>query len=367
MIIKCSHPGSATPPPAILSRRTLLRLTGAGVGSVALAGVLAACEQAETVDSEGGTAGAGGNLSAAQVGAWMDLDPFRSPQIGTFVVADFWAAKLYRRDPFPPQTDLQPELASELPQEISPTAYSIKIRDDVFFQNGDAFTAHDVVFTLKFILAPENEIATRRHVDFIADAEAVNDFELHLTLAQPTSLLVDRLAMPLLPIVPRNLDPGTWGTAPIGAGPFQVTSTVPGSEVALTRYDGYVGPRDPQYDTVTIANVGDPTARIAGLRAERFKVIEDVPASAVEELSASGEINIEAVDSYKSVHMFFHCGKPPFDDVRVRQAACYAIDRDSIASTALFGMAVPTWQGWLPGHPDFIKPSVGACLLRWSA
>lgn len=337
-----------------ISRRRLLRAAGLGAGAVAAAAVLPGC----TAAAPGGAEAASGRLSAALANTFLDLDPTTGSQVGTIAVNNFVYESLYRLDPFPPRTEVSPELAAGLPEELSPTSYRIRLREGVTFHDGSPLTAEDVVFTIQRIKDPATKSLFARFFEIITAVRATGEHELELTLAAPTTLLVQRLVLVKgMSKAAVTGSPDAVKLKPVGTGPYRVSSAVSGQRVELTRFDGYSGPRAAGYDDVRVSVVADANARISGLRSGQSKIIEDVPASAFASLADASGVTAEGVPSEHLTGLMFHCGKPPFDDVRVRQAVMYAIDRGAITDTSFFGKASPVWGSVIPeSNPDHVAP-----------
>lgn len=340
-----------------IARRTLLRLAG-GAGLLAGTGMLVACEagDAPDTDSDGTSTEAplGGTFTAALTTAFPDLEPTVVPYAGAIMASWYWGERLYRIDPYPPRADLLPELATGLPTEIEPTVYRIAIREGVTFHNGSPLTAEDVAFTLNWIKDPDLGSLWNQFLGFIADTRAVGTHEIELTLSSPTTLLASRLV--LLPIRPKTATE-PFVLEPIGSGPYRVVEAQSDTRIVLERFEEYSGDRDMSYDRLEFDIVTDANARIAGVRTGQFKMIDEVPVSAVDQLSGSEELSVEAVDSFEWSLLYFNCGRPPFNDIRARQAVMYAIDREAIKETIFSGNVEPAWAGFVsPGHSEFIEP-----------
>ncbi|TDC53965.1 ABC transporter substrate-binding protein [Jiangella ureilytica] len=337
-----------------VSRRELLRRAGLGAAGLGLASLVTSCSTGST--NQGPTSGGDSVVfTAGQTSAWNGLDP-TSPLEGAIAISTLWGDRLYQLDPFAPRTEVLPQLAEALPEQIDPTTYRIGLRQGVSFHNGSPFTAGDVVFTLQRLLDPAVGAFNTQFLNFIAGVAAIDDHAVEVTLKAPTALLAERLTMD--PVLSSTVVTEELALQPVGTGPYRVVSAISGQEVTLERYAEYTGDREPTYQRITITNVGDSTARISGLQSGRFKLIEDVPPSANAQLEGDERVEVGVVDGYDCSHMLFHCGKPPFDDLRARQAVCFAIDRDAITSTSFFGHAKPNWDGWLPSHPDATPPTI---------
>jgi peptide/nickel transport system substrate-binding protein len=343
-----------------MARRNLLRAAGIGLGAMVVAPVLAACTSAEpgAKGSGGATGGASGGVNGAMANTFLDLDPTTASQVGTAAINAFVYEALYRLDPFPPRTKVSPELATEIPRQITPTKYRIKLREGVTFHDGSALTADDVVFTIERIKDAKTKSLFARFFKPITGVRAVGDNEIEISLSVPTTLLPQRLALVrVMSKAAVGASPDSLKLKPIGTGPYQVSSAVSGREVVLKKFDKYSGPRQITVPKLQIDVTADANARVAALRSGKAGAIDDVPGSAYASLSRTKGIKTGAVPSGDSSILLFHCGKPPFDDARVRRAVLYAIDRDSITRSSFFGQAEPAWSGEVaPDHPDFVKP-----------
>ncbi|NED94763.1 ABC transporter substrate-binding protein [Phytoactinopolyspora alkaliphila] len=345
-----------------LSRRQLLR--AAGLGAVALGGLAAGCTaEAPAPDDAGGSespAASTGELSAAMANIFSDLDPTTASAVGTIALNRFIYEALYRVDPFPPRTELTPELATDLPQEIDPTTYRIPLRDDAVFHDGNPLTAEDIVYTIQRIQDPDVGSLFARYFEIIESVEAIGEHEIEIRLNAPTTLLAQRL------ILVRGMSKAAVDASsdaltvkPVGTGPYQVDAVVSGQEVTLNLYDGYTGSGKYNFQTVNVDVTADGNARTAGLRSGQTRIIEDVPGSSFAGLSTTDGLQAEGARGDHLTGLMFHCGIEPFNDVRVRQAVMFAIDRDAITQTSFFGHAEATWEGEISADdPDYAKPSL---------
>ncbi|WP_084469780.1 ABC transporter substrate-binding protein [Jiangella gansuensis] len=344
-----------------LTRRAVLRAAGLGAGVLTLGtGLLSACSGDDrSASSTPGTDGSpprGGRFTAAFRRGFSNLETSTIPGAAAIAISWYWSERLYRPDPLPPRSELFPELATAMPEELSPTTYRIPLRADVTFHDGAPLTAEDVVFTVEWVRDPANGSLWAPFLDIIENIGAINDTELEVTLQAPTTLLAARLA--LFPIRSRAAQE-PFELEPIGSGPYRVVSAASDERVVLERFEGYAGSRDIEYDELELVVVSDDNARISGLRAGQFKLVEDVPPSAFEQLSGADDVKVEAVDGYGWTTAIFNCGRSPFDNANLRRAVAYAIDRDAINQTRFLGLAAPAWTGFVsPDHPDYTEPDV---------
>jgi peptide/nickel transport system substrate-binding protein len=339
------------------SRRDFLRAAGIGVGALTLGNVLSGCDAGteEVPTNEQGTSPS--TLSLAMAASFTDLDPTTTLSTSVSVVSGLVYEGLYRLDPLPPRADVIPQLAVELPREITPTTFRIDLRPDVLFHDSTPFTPADLVFTFTRIKDPEVASPFARFLEVVSDITEISPTEIEVTLQTPCNLLAERLM--LIRVVSEAAvaaSPEALTLEPVGTGPYRVISAIQEERISLERFADYSGDRELGYENIDINIVKDANARISGLRTGQFKMIEDLPASAVGGLSNEAGVQTEAVPSYLFTFMLFHCARPPFDDARVRQAALYAIDRDTITQSSFFGHAQPAWGSVLsPEHPEYVE------------
>lgn len=342
--------GALPPADHGFSRRTLLR--AAGIGAGALAGVALTGCTAQSPNNTGSTAG--GLLKVGMFNPFQNLDPSTAAAGGT-TINDYVYERLYRIDPYAAESKTIPELAVDLPEQISPTTYRIKLRENVTFHDGSKLTADDVVFTIKRLQDPATKSLFARYLVMIENVKATSPTEIELTLSSPTTLLADRLVLvSVLSQAAVSNSPDALKLKPVGTGPYQVVSATSGQKAVLQRFAGYTGSREVNFDSIEVNIVPDANARISGLRSKQWSIAEEIPASNYQSLREGSGIKADAVSSLVSTVIMFHCGKAPFNDPRVRQAVLYAIDRDSITQSTFFGQAEPAWTGLIrPDDPDY--------------
>lgn len=336
-----------------LSRRRMLSIAGLGAGALA-AGALPGCSASAPPSSSGQS----GALAVAIDSTFSSLDPATGTAGGTIAVNNLIYEALYRVDPYPPRSALSPQLAVALPKQIAPTTYSVTLRDAVTFHDGGPLSADDVVFTLERLKDPKTKSLFARFFLIVKSARAVSAREVQFELTAPTTLLPERLA--LMKIVSKNAvsaSPDALKLRPAGTGPFRVTGAVSGQQAKLAKSTAYNGPQKVSYDQLEIDVISDSNARLASLRSGQSKIVTNVPSSSFASISKTPSIEAQGVLGNGRTGFMFHCGKPPFNDTRVRQAIMYAIDRDAITQSTFFGQAEASWADVVPpDNPDYRRP-----------
>lgn len=292
----------------------------------------------------------GGTLRAGMSADPSSLDPHRSTDTTTRNIFENVYDTLVA---FDSSGNIVPSLAEswEIP---NPTTYIFNLRRDVVFHSGDPFTAHDVVFSIERILDPDT--ASPWASDFAQVSEMVveDDYRLRIELNQPFAPFLDNLAKTFNAIMSREAlgENGDASETIIGTGPFQFVEFIPGQRLVLERNPNYWKEGLPYLDAIHFIPFPDPVAQVTALRTGAVDWIEYVPDGEVEFLQEDPEFTVVGGLGTNFRALYLNMDVPPLDDVRVRQAIAWALDRDEIVDVALFGVGgVPIEGGPVPpGH-----------------
>jgi peptide/nickel transport system substrate-binding protein len=344
-----------------VSRRQVLK--GAVMGASAL-GVGAVLEACGSSGSTSATSHAHTTANSVTGGLHFPidmLDPTTASDTSVVINDNYIYESLYRLDLYD-RSVLKPQLATDMPQQVGPKTFRIPIRKGVTFHDGTPLTADDVVFTINRILSPKTNSLLVAFFPFLnsSSARAISPTVVELDLLTPCTLLPQRLA--LVHVMSQAAVTGPNGkavttTAPIGSGPYKVSSFVSDQQITLERFSNYSGSLPVTYKTIHLPQIQNDTPRLAGLETGTYTAIEDVPIADFNNLSHPN-ISKAAVQSFGQTDLLFHCGKPPFNDYRARQAVLYALNRELMTTDAFFGHAIPAWDNCLlPSNPGYITPT----------
>lgn len=227
--------------------------------------------------------------------------------------------------------NLVPELAKGFDQ-ISDTEYRIALKDGVHFHDGSLLDADAVVFSLKRALDPSN--ARSMEYDFIDSIAKYDQGSITITTKVPYAPLIASLTDPLLSIVPPSNS--QIDRVPIGTGPFRFDSYKSGVRLDVVRNDGYWGQKA-DLDGARLNFVSDPITRSLQLQGGDVDIARGIPQTEVGALRSSG-LGVQQKMTLRTYFMYVNMRKAPFDDIRVRHALNYAINRQELVDTALEGL-----------------------------
>lgn len=227
-------------------------------------------------------------------------------------------------------------LAADAPVQIDDLEYEVTLREGTVFSDGSPLTSADVVNA--FERNGESDLYGA-FLSFITAVSAPDERTVRFKLNAPMgSVLQARLA--LVRVFPTTLTDEQLATKPIGSGPwcYETINAADGGRISFTANHRYTGPWPATCERMEWSVLLDDTRRADELIDKDVMAMEAVPVVRAEELAGAGA-TVEWVPGFNLPFLMFNCEKPPFDDVRVRQALLYAIDVDSLIGTYMAGHA----------------------------
>ncbi|AQA06147.1 hypothetical protein BVC93_05280 [Mycobacterium sp. MS1601] len=301
-----------------------------GVAAVAVASLV-------LVTACGGNTGgapADGNLTIVVAVEPVSLDPCDTQDAANAVVLRSNVTEsLTRIDPG--TGEVVPLLAQSWTQKDDNT-WTFTLRDGVTFHDGSPFDAEAAAASINRVVDPELNCQNLDQFPYPLTATAVDPTTLDITSETPDSILPLRISYadigaPSTPATSKT-------TEPIGTGPFAFSGRVQGESVTLARYADYWG-QAPEATGVTYLYRAEPSVRAGMARTGEASVA--VP------ISVQDATDDDRTREYSDNRVFFlrtPTEKAPFTDIRVRQAAAYAIDKDTIVETLMERSGEPTDQ-----------------------
>jgi peptide/nickel transport system substrate-binding protein len=252
--------------------------------------------------------------------------------------------------------DLTPELAESWDWSDGGQKLTFKLRHGVKWHDGQPFTANDVKYTIDLLreVLPDKKLRLNPRKLWYENVKEVvtnGDYEVTILLKNPQPSLLSMLATGYSPIYPAHVDPNALRTKAIGTGPFRLKTYEPDQLIEVEKNPDYFIKGRPYLDGIKFTVIKDRQSRAAALIAGqvdllmpqeapitlRDQVVNAVPTMVVHTVAQAANYNIVIVNN-----------KPPFDNLKVRQAVNYALDRHAFLKTQLGG-AVP--GGMVPSPP----------------
>jgi peptide/nickel transport system substrate-binding protein len=340
------------------SRRGFLK-GAAALGAVGATGGLSAFLEA-CGKSSPGTATASGNpvrsgtLTIATVDTPVNMDPQDAELYASIQVYHNLFSRLVELDA---DFKIQPSLAHSWKQEDERT-WTMDLVDNARFHNGDRLTAEDVTFSFERVKSHPNAV----FLSAFQQTEVLSPTRVRFHLSGPFGPFLDALAG-FSDIVNQKavttMDPKLH---PVGSGPFKMTEWVQNDHITLERFDGYFQKGLPYVDKVVFKAIGDDSVRLTGLETGELDWIQRVPSQQAKSLASSRQIVPTVAKPYLPDLVMMNCTKPPFNDVRVRQAVAWCIDSSEIAKLVYFSEGAGASEAVSPPNPWYsgVNPYKGA-------
>lgn len=241
--------------------------------------------------------------------------------------------------------------------EISPDGktFTFVLRDGVKFHNGDPVTPEDVIYSINRVKNDERSAWAEMYTD-IASIEAKDARTVVITTGKPFVPMLANLSMFAASIVPKKLGESghDFNAKPIGSGPFVFDHWTQGQEIVLKKNPDYWQKGLPYLDEVKFVTVPEDNTRNLKVQAGEVDIAADIPFSSIAELKSNPNLEVRVDDLMRVDFIHMNNTKKPFDDVKIRQAINYAIDKEAIIKSVLFGYGRPA-NTFLPpmlGHDD---------------
>jgi peptide/nickel transport system substrate-binding protein len=291
-------------------------------------------------------------------GAGDSLAPWNIPIYSAAARAEQVYERLFKYDA---HAVPRPRLAAALESNKKATVWRLTIKKGVTFHSGKALTADDVLYSLRFIADPKNkaESLTRLEPIDLRASRRVSATEIEFHMKRPIGDFPGLLAEKAVWIVPEGKT--DFARNPDGTGPFKFENWQPGVRASFTRNDNYWGLArggGPWVDSLEILSITDDTARVNALLGKQVDEIAFMPFVQAKAQRANNAIRIVQAAQPQTNPIYVQMDRKPFDDVRVRLALKYAIDRKAIVEKVelgfgsvgndLFGKGYPSYNNELP-------------------
>jgi peptide/nickel transport system substrate-binding protein len=273
------------------------------------------------------------------------------PALITDVQGGGIAAKLFNGlVRFNENLDIVPDIAQAWKLSDDQLTYNFRLRYDVTFSNGRKVTAQDVKYSFERVLMPQTKAPLTWVLDKIEGAgdviagkaahvsgiRVVNDQTLAIKLEKPYGPFLSLLAMTTAYVIPREeverIDQD-FGTHPVGTGPYVLHEWKHGQHLILTSREDYFDGRS-RLSGIFYRVIPEDLTAVVEFETGRLDVLL-IPSSEYRHFTTDPAWRdlVYGMPGLNSYYLGLNCTRPPFSDIRVRQAVNYGIDRQHILNT----------------------------------
>ncbi len=242
------------------------------------------------------------------------------------------------------------ELATSFEPADDGVTWVYKLTEGVTFHNGKDLTADDVVASIKLHQGEESTSAAKSILEQVVEVKSDGPNTVIFTLAAGNAdfpFVTTDYHVNMFPAVDGKAD---WASG-IGSGPYKLDSFEPGVNVEMSKYADYYRTDDGFLDEVEILSIPDVTARTNALTTGEVQFIDRVDLKTLGLLEQNPNVAILEVTGYGHYVMPMNVTVPPFDNIHVRLALKYAVDRQDIVDKVFLGHATA-------GNDNPIAPSI---------
>lgn len=301
---------------------------------------------------------------AFDAGDLQTLDPHRAATTQDRSTVDPIFNGLIRYTPGN-QAQAEPDLAESWTASADNKVWTFQLRKGVHFHpfpghpQGYELTSEDVVYSFQRAANPDTSSYAGEYSGTIFEADG--PYQVRITLEKPMSetLFLAKVAnyaggfiVPKKAIEAQGND--WFKLNPVGTGPFAFKSYEPRQKVVLIANDTYFRAK-PHLREVVIRYMPSVSSRELGLQSGELQIIEGLKEDKwLEKVATFPDVVIKPFGPCETQVLFFNLGSEPFNDIRVRKAFSYAINREEVAAFMGKGLAVPIYA------PTLAPPAPGA-------
>lgn len=287
---------------------------------------------------------AGGKLV---MGVEAEVDGFDPTQNRMDVTGLTYASSVY--DPlgaFGADGKVHPYLAESIEHNDDYSVWTIKLRPNVKFSNGDPLVSDDVVASWNAHL--KSPLTSPAIAGYLLSVTKVDDLTAEFKMKGPWVPFPTYLTGQLGYVFSRKMlaDPKSAPRNPIGTGPFVLKEWVPGNHMIATKNPNYWQKGLPYLDEIELRPIVETQSRVSTLKAGGIDLMHSSDVQTIRDLKNDkniASITDEKVSGEAEEHfIMLNTAKAPLDDVRVRKALAYATDRDRRTKTIDFGISPDT-------------------------
>jgi peptide/nickel transport system substrate-binding protein len=248
--------------------------------------------------------------------------------------------------------EMIPAVAEKYTLSEDGTTYTFTLREGVKFHNGQTVTAEDVVYSINRCAAvPEGqEKPLVAAFSAVKSVEALDEKTVAVTIAQRDLEFISYMTAAIIPADYENQD-----TAPVGTGPFKFVSRTPQQDFVMERFEDYWG-APAWLDKVTYKICENADALVMNLNGGSIDLCAHLTSAQASQLNQNFQVLEGTMNLVQAIYL--NNQAKPFDNQMVRQALCYAIDRQGIMDMVADGHGTAVGSSIYPAFAKYFLPEL---------
>ena len=247
--------------------------------------------------------------------------------------------------------EIVPAVAADVIRSEDGLTYTFPLREGVKFHNGSPVTPEDVVYSIERRWKDTDPSAQLAALSVISSV-AAEDGKIVITLSEPSNeFLAAVMNAYILPAGYTQQE-----TAPVGTGPYRFVSREVQHSLVLERFPEYWGTPG-KLDKVTFRILENAEGLVLGLQSGALDLVAHLSSTQTAQLNEA-DFHIEQGTMNLVQALYLNNAVSPFDDVRVRQALCYAVDKHAVIDLAFDGYGHPLGSSMYPAFGKYFDESL---------
>ena len=308
------------------------RITAFLTMAVLVCTLLAGCGSSAQSAASGSAAPAEPHANEITVGLAQDLDDSLDPHAAGTSAGTREVMFNVFEGLMKPSTDgnVVPALAEKVDVSEDGMTYTFTLREGVQYHNGHILNTDDVLYSFERCAHPTDpELQAIPALEVVEKAEATDDRTVVFTLAKPDAEFLSNMTLAIIPA-----DYTEQAASPVGSGPFKFVSRAAQDSVVLEKFNEYWG-EPASLDKVTLKIVENADSMVLSLQSGAIDLCNHLPTAQAVQLADEFDIVEGSMSLVQALYL--NNGVEPFNNELVRQAMCYATDRQQILDVAFDG------------------------------
>lgn len=238
--------------------------------------------------------------------------------------------------------DLIPGLAEKYDVSEDGRVYTFHLRKGITFHNGKAFTSADALYTYNSLTGLGGGQPLTSKFSMIEKLEAPDESTFVVTLSEPSASFI---YLTIVAVLPEGYT--EQASAPVGTGPFKFVEYTPSQRIVLEKNESYYdSEKAAKIDRVEVYIMTDTASVVSALQSGQLDMATMLNGDDTAILE--NEFDIYHSAQNMAVGLFMNNQRAPFDNAKVRQAVCYAVNRDDLTNGAFDGYATKLYSNFSP-------------------
>ncbi len=244
------------------------------------------------------------------------------------------------------KNEVVPGLAERWEFDAGTCTYTFDLARDVFWHDGEKFTADDVKFTIEAIMDPENGSENAPNFEDVQEITVIDDASISFRLAAPNAAFLDYMTMAVLPehlLAGEDMQESAFFRNPVGTGPYQIKQWDAGQSITLVKNKRYFK-GEPEIDQIVFKIVTDDHAKALQMESGELDLALLAPKDA-QTFAGRGGYQCFTMKTSDYRGILFNFANPYWKKNRdLIPAVCYAIDREAIVDAVLLGRGAAAYS-----------------------